>query len=188
MKLSDRFAIHKIAERHFSPEGPGTLVRDRDALLAALESAKLVDSSTGGKDGQMFVPVPVECVSGAFTRLEGVDPADVKATIHRQHVEVYVPREKYPPVPVASAAVILYTRQSIKDDPQSDGAEPEADYVIVAVLAQVSADRDPVSALRFCENIAGGNNRYLTEDYTLDKARQEAKAVAEFQSTYIKVG
>lgn len=187
MLLSPRFAVHQIAERHFQPEGPGTLVRDRDALLAALEAAALASPGAGGTEGQMFVPVPVNCVSGAFTRLESVDVGDIKAHIHRGHVAVYVPREKYPPVQPASAAVILYTRQSIKDDPQWDGAEPEADYVIVAVLAQVSG-QDPVSALRFCENLAGGNNRYLAEDYTLDQARQEARRVAEFESTYIQVG
>jgi len=184
------FVVHPIAERAFQAAGSGTLVTDPDKFWQALEAADFQNPSVGGKSGQMMLSIPVDCVSGAYAPLADVDPADIRAGLHRGRIEVYVPRGKYRSAPVASVMAIVYTRQAIKDDPDWDGKEPDADYTIVAVLAQVSADgSDPLAASSFCHNLAGGNLRYQPENgYSLEKAIAEAARVEKFFLTYIKVG
>ena len=184
-----KFTVHAIANRHFREIGSGTLVTDRALFWAALEKEKLPDPSIGEKDGQVMVEIPVECVSSAFARLGDVDENDVRATVHRGAVEPFVPRELYDAVPVSSARAIVYTAQAIKDDPDWDGVEPENDYVVVTVLAQVSTDgSDPQSPHRFTGNLAGGNKRYVAPEYTLEVARKEAAEVKKFAELYIKLG
>lgn len=187
MPKKSQFAIHSIAWRHFHLNGAGTLVLDENAFWQQLEAAELPDPSVGGVAGQVVVSLDPTCLSSAYTLLDQVDVRDIMAAIHRVAIELFVPRSKYEAVPVKSAKAIVYTRQAIKDDPDWDGVEPEGDYVIVTVLAQVN-DREPVSPQRFAENLAGGNNHYLAPEYTLETARAEAAVVAEFAKTYIKLG
>ncbi len=187
--MEKKFSVHAIARRHFQTMGSGTLVTDPDQFWSDLRAAELPDPSVGGVEGQCFVALPPTCVSGAYTLLAQVDPADVRAVGHRGRIEMYVPREKYLPAPVSSAKAIVYTRQAIKDDPDWDGAEPEGDYVVVTVLANVSPEGDPLTPTGFCHNLGGGNLRYTSaKGYTFEQAVAEAKRVEEFALTYIKVG
>jgi len=189
VNMEKNFSIHAIARRHFQTTGSGTLVTDSDQFWSALQAAELPDPSVGGVEGQCSVALPTTCVSGAYTLLTQVDPADVRAVGHRGRMETYVPREKYPACPVSSAKAVVYTRQAIKEDPDWDGVEPEGDYVLVTVVANVSPSGDPLSPISFCHNLGGGNIRYASANgYTFEKAVAEAKRVEEFSLTYIKVG
>lgn len=182
--MSIKIGIHNIAKRHFQEEGTGTLVvrEGEDLFYAAVRNE--LEKNLHHKVGA--ISIPTNCVSGAFTMLADVDPADIRATISRGSVEVFVPREKYTPVPVGSASAIVYTKEALMEDPEWDGVVPEEDFIIVAVLANIGESPDPLSDHRFVSNLGGGNNKYLS--YTIEMAREEAAQVKKFSETYIKLG
>lgn len=184
--MSIKIGIHKIAERHFKSSGAGTLVvRECEALFYAAVRNEL-EKNLHHKVGA--ISIPVNCVSGAFTMLTNVDPDDIRATISRGSVEAYVPRSKYQASPVASASAIVYSKEAIMEDPEWDGVVPEEDFIIVAVLANIGDGPDALSDHRFVSNLGGGNNKYLSPEYTIEMAREEAAQVKLFSETYIKLG
>ena len=182
--MSIKIGIHNIAKRHFTNAGPGTLVNHEATLMVAIRVA--LEKDLQHKVGA--IPIPTHCVSGAFALLADVDPDDIRATISRGSVEVFVPRSKYTQVPAGSASAIVYSKEAIMEDPEWDGVVPEDDFIIVAILANVGEGPDPLSDHRFVSNLGGGNNKYLAEDYTIEMARSEAEQVKKFSETYIKLG
>jgi hypothetical protein len=184
--MSIKIGIHNIAKRHFAGEGAGTLVvRDAEALFYAAVRNEL-EKNLHHKVGA--ISIPTNCVTAAFTPLADVDPDDIRATISRGSVEAFVPRTKYSACPVVSASAIVYSKEAIMEDPEWDGVVPEDDFIIVAILANVGEGPDPLSDHRFAANLGGGNNKYLSEDYTIEMARREAFEVKEFSEKYIKLG
>lgn len=182
--MSIKIGIHPIAERHFKAEGPGTLVLHEAQMMIYLRVE--LEHNMQHKVGA--VSIPVQTVSGAYALLSDVDADDIRATIHRGSVETFVPRSKYAAVPAGSASAIVYSKEAIMEDPEWDGVVPEDDFIIVAILANVGDEPDPLSDHRFVSNLGGGNNKYLAPEYTIDMARKEAAEVKLFSETYIKLG
>jgi hypothetical protein len=146
-------------------------------LLAAAVEAH--DDSKDRAPGQHFVRADalIPHVSAGVGKRSMCADDFVKRS-HRGVVGLFLKREFA--APCESCAVIVYTVDALKADPQSSPEEiehavrSEATHIIVAVLASAGPP-SPYSPERFVANLAGGNNEAAL--WGADEIRQKAKEV-----------
>jgi len=168
----------------------GTKVLDGDAILSALDVAIPAHDFTKDKvPGQGFLKLPdlfdaVRCGVGLRT----TNPDDFHAKEHRGRVNLYL--KPHLAAPCEGLAAIVYTLDAYLADPQVDEEENRAlivmktTHVLVALLAFAGPEA-PVDEVRFVSNLAGGNKE--TEDWTIEKAKNEAGKVKEYHDRWCVV-
>ena len=166
----------------------GTKILDISALLpVVIESLKSHDPSGDRAPGQHFIMLPPEALpflsGGMGPRSEY--PDDFVARLHRGRVSLFLHRNKA--AEVTGAAAIIYTVEAWRADP--DVSEEmikdvgNATHVLVDVLAFGGPEgQPPLTPVRFCHNLAGGNNAQL--EATAEEIREDAKSVSEYWSEW----
>jgi hypothetical protein len=143
-------------------------------------------------NGQALIPLKnPDNVSCGIALRSGIPLEGFHAKLYRDEVSLYAKRNYALKADHISA--VVYTIQAYKADPQvsleevKELEEKQVDYVLVAVLASVGP-KPPMGSGRFVRNLAGGNNRYKSENgYTLEQAITEAQEIVSYEQRYITV-
>jgi len=187
--MNTHFQVCNICSA-FNPSTIGTKVTNPLKFLGILKDALAqYDASKDRVPGQHFVVLPetvLEFVSaGVGHRTANVQDYNLRE--HRGIVSAFLKRELAEKA--TGCAVVLYTLEAYKNDPEVDMSEvanfhPETTHVVVAVLA-FAGPRSPLSPGRFVSNLAGGNLEALT--YSGDDIRRMAKEINDYQNQWATV-
>lgn len=176
----------------------GTKVVDSLEFTKALNAAVgKHDFTKGDVPGQAVIPLPKSAwhtVSCGVAKRSSLKPEDYIVREHRGEVELFAPRSTAER-DIQAVVVVVDTVAAYLADPDVDNDPAEAarieqmkaTHVLVAVIA-AAGPKPPVSSHRFVRNLAGGNNAYKAENgYTLEKAIEEAKKIAEYEKEWVTV-
>lgn len=175
----------------FNDNTVGTKVINEVGFMAVLRNR--VAEFVFPENGQGFVPMSdnaLPFVTSGVARRADCTTDDYIVREHRGEVCMFAKRERA--CPVESLACIVYTAHAYLADPEVSQAERVLimaggyTHVLVAVLAS-AGPRPPLSSHRFVRNLAGGNAKYQSDDYTIETAREEAATIANYERDYITV-
>jgi hypothetical protein len=164
--------------------GVGTRVLDLDTLLNLIHVHFAKDALEGEKKGQYKLVLPAEAcalVSSGEGLIEGRNPEDFHARLHRGEWGAYLKREFA--LPVTSVTAIVYSLEACKNDPdfaEEEIAEMERlecthSLVIFLATSQDEFGTAPMTPTTFVRNLAGANEREMS--MTGDAVRTEAKQI-----------
>ena len=167
----------------------GSKVGNKPAFREAIAEAILHhDTSRDRAEGQHFIVLSPEAVSQSeITCGVGKKTSNVEDYVMREwrgNVQTFLKREKA--LPVAFCAVIVYTKEAYLADPQMSEEEKErvqaseAQYYLVALLANADGVPNARSPYRLVDSIAGGNNEF--NDVSVEEIKKmasESKAYAD---------
>ena len=169
----------------------GTLVRNQEALFAAVEST--FENAVSIGDG--IFKVALNCDDYSFLSggiaVSSNDPDHYIVYSYRGQVQLFMKREHA--LPVKGCEVIVYTREAFLSDPEvgDDAIEKigDATHVVVAVLGN-SGEPSGVSPDRLVSNMAGGSNRFsflkdgikgLNPGNGSERAKCDLKSIQDFE-------
>jgi len=187
-----KFGISKVCSA-FDVRSVGTKVLDWDAFLDKLEEqvrAHEADVKTPDKvPGQYFLPLAggIGLVSAGVGPRSAAPEAYV-VRVHRGRCEAFLKREHA--APVAGVAVVVYTMQAYRNDPEVDLVElgelteVGSTHVVVAVLA-FAGPAPALAPYRLVSNLAGGNRE--AETWTLEDARAKARDAKAYDDAWCVV-
>lgn len=185
-----RFAVSNVCEAFNGLVGRsvvGTKVTNAPGLFSSIEAALATyDQSKDRTPGQHFVVLPDEALkyvsAGVGKRMANEHCYVVR--MHRGRVSAYLRREYA--ASAESLAVVVYTIDAYKADPEVDQAEIDnfpkgTTHVIVAVLAS-AGPKAPLTPYRFVSNLAGGNND--ADKYTIEDVRSMARDIMAYSNDW----
>jgi hypothetical protein len=163
-------------------------------LFTALIEAPIAEHDPQSDDvvGQHFIPLYGEILSllscGVGRRTN--NPEDYVARVWRDHVQLFLRRERA--AELTGAAAIVYTMDAYAADPEVDAEELArfrsggATHVLVAVLAFGGPESKPEpSAWRFVNNLAGGNR--ALDNLDAQQIKRLARQVVEYNAQWCTV-
>mgnify|MGYP001615457053 CR=1 FL=1 len=189
-----------LAQSQLDGDAVGAILRDegdnRTVLMDAVH--EIVGTHKFPKNGQAVIELPEHAraclISGDVERGQVAKAVYTRVREHRGELLVVVDRElmdsrgRLAPM---SAGIVVYTKEAFMEDPETTATDKAwaADYAYVVVPFLASRGPKPtLSSSRFVRNLAGGNNAFADKDYTIEKARADAKEVAEYEANWMIVG
>jgi len=169
----------------FSDQTIGTKVINATDFWANVRAClSTYDTDKDIVPGQHFINLyePNQLISAGVGK-RTLNPDDYVLRLYRGQIRMYLRRELA--APVEGGAVVIYTIDAYRNDPQVDKDElssfdPDCTHVLVAVLG-FAGPKAPLTPGRFVQNLAGGNNEALC--YTADQIRGMAKDIATYWSS-----
>jgi hypothetical protein len=195
----------------YNPITIGTKVLDpsgfNNLLLAAIMATNFDAQDEPGQAFIMLPPAAAEMVSaGMASRSEDDTPEDYVIRHYREGCKLYLKRsvaEEQGRNKANGAAAVVYTLAAYLNDPDLDvqRAETEkqrakivaerkrvvdsgATHITVAILGFYGPP-SPLSAFRFCHNLAGGNNE--ASKWGLKDIYAKAKEIVDYSNKFITV-
>jgi hypothetical protein len=175
----------------FDDKTIGTKVMSPRTFLLELEKAiQAHDPAKDRQPGQHFIVMP----SALHMVSAGVGPASMNPDhyvlrFHREKVSAYLKREFA--APVESLAVVVYTMEAYRKDPDCTPAEiarveaQDATHVLVAVLAGAGPKATPHTPFRLVHNLAGGNLE--AQQWTAEEIRAKCKDSLDYHNAWSTV-
>jgi len=212
-----RIFVHDIAARQLAGDAVGTVLRAKSSalrreLLILIEQA--LEDYEFPVNGQGVVKLHDDACQLVLAGVARI-PQDLSAAemgllcgvrVHRGEPVVVLKRGilvmRGVDLAPSSVRAVVYTKEAYLSDPQITVEEQDDfqaggyTHCLVTLLTGVEGHIPVPSSRRFVRNLAGGNVKYrqLALDYAverpdfLDKLEKEAKAIVEYEQSWMLVG